>query len=123
MEIRQAIEDSNARFVEAFSRGDATACAESFGPTALPPNQKAVHGRQAIETLCKDMIEEVKGTASVTIVEVGSDGDLAYQMGTILFEGTGLTEVGKFVEIIKRQADGSWKVHLTIWNSDNPLPE
>ena len=123
MEIRQAIEDDTDRFVEAFSRGDAAACAESFGLTALPPNQKAVHGRQAIETLCKDMIEEVKGTASVTTLEVGSDGDLAYQMGTYLFEGTGLTEVGKFVDILKRQADGSWKVHLTIWNSDNPLPE
>jgi ketosteroid isomerase-like protein len=30
---------------------------------------------------------------------------------------------GKYLEIWKRQADGSWKVALDIFNSDLPLPE
>ncbi len=123
MEIRQAIEDFNARFVEAFNRGDAAACADSFGLTVLPPNQQTVRGRQAIEVLCKDMIEEVGGNASVNIVEVGSDGDLAYQVATYAFDGGPISDVGKFVEIFKRQADGSWKLHVTIFNSDKPPPE
>ena len=29
---------------------------------------------------------------------------------------------GKLVRIMKRQSDGTWKVHLDIWNSDQPLP-
>jgi ketosteroid isomerase-like protein len=29
---------------------------------------------------------------------------------------------GKLVRIVKRQSDGTWKVYLDIWNSDQPLP-
>ena len=30
---------------------------------------------------------------------------------------------GKYIEIWRRQSDGSWKVALDIFNSDLPLPE
>jgi len=29
---------------------------------------------------------------------------------------------GKLLRIVKRQSDGTWKVYLDIWNSDQPLP-
>jgi ketosteroid isomerase-like protein len=29
---------------------------------------------------------------------------------------------GKSVRIVKRQSDGTWKVYLDIWNSDQPPP-
>ncbi len=41
---------------------------------------------------------------------------------TYAFDGGPISDVGKFVEIFKRQADGSWKIHVTIWNSDKPPP-
>ena len=29
---------------------------------------------------------------------------------------------GKWLGILKRQPNGSWKVHRDIWNSDKPFP-
>ncbi len=124
MEARQAIEESNATFVQAFNRGDAAACAANYieDGALMAPNQPTVLGKQAVEGFFKGMIEELGGTGNIEIVEVGAEGDLAYQSATYSFESNEGSDAGKFVEVFKRQADGSWKIRLTIFNSDNPLP-
>jgi uncharacterized protein (TIGR02246 family) len=124
MEARQAIEESNAMFVQAYNRGDAAACAANFleDGAILAPNQPAVLGKQAVEGFFKGMIEELGGTGAIEIVEVDAAGDLAYQSATYSFESNEGSDAGKFVEVYKRQADGSWKIRLTIFNSDNPPP-
>ena len=124
MEARQAIEESNATFVQAFNRGDAAACAANYleDGAILVPNQPTVLGKQAVEDSYKGMIEELGGIGSIEIVEVGGEGDLAYQWATYSFEGSEGSDAGKIVEVFKRQADGSWKIRLTIFNSDNPPP-
>jgi uncharacterized protein (TIGR02246 family) len=122
METRQAIEKLNAEFVDAYNRGDIAEIATGYAEDSavLAPNQPTVHGRQAIETLFKGMIEDIGGTASIESVEVTDSGDLAYQWATYSLEGNEQSDAGKFVEIYNRQADGSWKIRLTIFNSDNP---
>ncbi len=122
METRQAIEKLNAEFVDAYNRGDIAEIATGYteDSAVLAPNQPTVRGRQAIETLFKGMIEEIGGTASIESVEVTDSGDLAYQWATYSLEGREQSDTGKFVEIYKRQPDGSWKIRLTIFNSDNP---
>jgi ketosteroid isomerase-like protein len=124
MEARQAIEESNAMFVQAYNRGDAAACAANFleDGAILAPNQPAVLGKQAVEGFFKGMIEELGGTGAIEILEVDAAGDLAYQSATYSFESNEGSDAGKFVEVYKRQADGSWKIRLTIFNSDNPPP-
>jgi ketosteroid isomerase-like protein len=124
MEARQAIEENNAMFVQAYNRGDAAACAANYfeDGALLAPNQPTVLGTQAIEGFFKGMIEELGGTGAIEIVEVSAEGDLAYQSATYAFEGNEGSDAGKFVEVYKRQADGSWKIRLTIFNSDNPPP-
>ncbi len=122
MEARQAIEAINAAFDDAYNRGDAAAIASDYieDCAVLAPNQLTVRGRQAIETLFKAQIDEFGGTVSHEIVEVVVAGDLAYQWATYSVESGGVSDAGKFVEIYNRQADGSWKIRLTIFNSDNP---
>ena len=122
METRQAIEKLNAEFIDAYNRGDIAEIATGYteDSAVLAPNQPTVRGRQAIETLFKGMIEEIGGTASIESVEVTDSGDLAYQWATYSLEGGEESDAGKFVEIYKRQSDGSWKIRLTIFNSDNP---
>ncbi len=122
METRQAIEKLNAEFVDAYNRGDIAEIATGYteDSAVLAPNQSTVRGRQAIETLFKGMIEEIGGTASIETVEMADAGDLAYQWATYSLEGGEQSDAGKFVEIYNRQADGSWKIRLTIFNSDNP---
>jgi ketosteroid isomerase-like protein len=67
METRQAIEKLNAEFVDAYNRGDIAEIATGYAEDSavLAPNQPTVHGKQAIETLFKGMIEEIGGTASI----------------------------------------------------------
>ena len=37
--------------------------------------------------------------------------------------GEPMTDRGAGIHILQRQADGSWKLAVDIWNSDNPPPE
>ena len=122
MEARQAIEKMTAEFVDAYNRGDAAATTADYAEdgAVLAPNQPTVLGRQAIETLFKEMIEEIGGTASFEIVELVEAGDVAYHWATYSLKGGKESDAGKVVEIFNRQADGSWKIRLSIFNSDNP---
>ncbi len=122
MDARQAIEAINAEFTDAYNRGDAAGTATGYAEDCamLAPNQPTVLGRQAIETFFKGMIEEIGGTASFEIVEVVEAGDVAYQWTTYSLEGGKESDAGQLVEVFNRQADGSWKIHLSIFNSDNP---
>ncbi len=122
MEARQAIEKMIADFCDAYNRGDAAAIAALYteDSAVLTPNQPAVRGRQAIETFFKGIIEEIGGTHSVETVEMADAGDLAYQWATYSVGGGEVSIAGNFVEIYNRQADGSWKIRLSIFNSDNP---
>jgi ketosteroid isomerase-like protein len=58
-------------------------------------------------------------------VEVSKGGDLAYSQGAYTMVVTGpkkkpVTEVGKYVEVYRKQADGSWKVIEDMNNADAP---
>jgi ketosteroid isomerase-like protein len=61
-------------------------------------------------------------------VEIGSDGNLAYHYGRVEVdvptkEGSTKRVAGKYVDIYRCGGDEIWKVHLTIYNMDEPLPE
>ncbi len=122
MEARQAIEAINAEFDDAYNRGDAAGTATGYieDCVVLAPNQPTFRGRQAVETFFKEQIEEFGGTVNHEIVEVVVAGDLAYQWATYTVESGEVSDAGKVVEIFNRQADGSWKIRLSIFNGDNP---
>ena len=60
------------------------------------------------------------------IIEVVVDGDLAViwsnYTGTLTprDQGEPIENNGKWLKVLKRQPDGSWKFSRNIWNSDNP---
>lgn len=87
------------------------------------------------EKICKDKASReavIKGyfalpAASMrfqaTKTEVAKSGDLGYSTGAYQFsyndpKGNKVSETGKFNETWKKQADGSWKCVLDIWNAD-----
>ena len=66
---------------------------------------------------------------SLTIepIEIEGQGNTAWTRGrySLVMTPPGLPEVsdtGKYIEIWRRQADGTWKLHRDIFNSDLPLP-
>ncbi|NIM47978.1 MAG: hypothetical protein GTO22_01735 [Gemmatimonadales bacterium] len=65
---------------------------------------------------------------TITLVETGGGGDVAYARGTYLLtiavEGAEpTTDTGKYIEIRRKQPDGSWPIAIDMFNSDLPLPE
>lgn len=92
----------------------------------LDPNMPAIEGSAAIESLFLKFpsISDFK----VELLEIEGYGDLAYVRGkySMMVTPPGATEpikdVGKYIEIWRKKADGSWKVVRDIWNSDLPLP-
>ena len=127
--VEQVIKEGTKKFVEAFDRGDAAAVADGYTEDAklLPPNMEMVSGKQAIQAFWESAREMGVRSINLETVEVGFDGDLAYARGVstvnIQPEGAQATTVrGKYLVILKRQTDGSWKVAVDIWNSDLPQP-
>jgi ketosteroid isomerase-like protein len=49
-----------------------------------------------------------------------TEGDLSYRIGTYAITGANPPEQGRFVNILRRQADGTWKVFVSVFGSDKP---
>ena len=122
-EARAAIESANARFSEAFARGDAKALAAMYTPDAIafPPDSEMIRGNEAIGNFWKMQRDGGVQSATLTTVDVGRSGDVAYEVGkvSLAIQPAGkqpTTAAAKYVVVWKRQSDGAWKLHRDIWN-------
>ncbi len=128
-QVRGLIEEANLKFGEAIRQGDAAALAALYteDATILPPNSDMIQGMAGIMEFWNSVIQMGVTDAALTTVDVmGADG-LAYEVGnyamTIQPEGQEPVEdMGKYVVVWKLQADGSWKMHVDIWNTSMPPP-
>lgn len=123
MGMKKVLEDFDAAYNKAFNRGDAAGCAAFFTDDVilLAPDQPMIRGNRAFQELYQSRMDDSSGgTHSNQLVEYGVEGDMAYQVGTYAITGTDPSEEGKFVNILRRQPDGTWKVFVSIFNSDKP---
>ena len=116
-----------------FNSNDAAALAANYADDAIMmnPNQAAVEGKQAIQASYEAMFKENAGKITVTLVltplETQLAGDWAYDRGSATStitpkSGKPVEQSGKYLVIVKRQADGSWKVYREISNNNAPPP-
>ena len=126
-QVRQAIEEANLKFGAAMRQGDAAALAALYteDATILPPNSEMVQGTPGIQEFWQAAIQMGVKDAVLTTVDVMGAGELAYEIGkyamTIQPEGQEPVEnMGKYVHVWKLQDDGSWKLHVGIWNTSMP---
>jgi len=123
---RAAIEQAAVDWETNANAGDWAAVAALYAEdaTVLPPNQPATSGRASVQESFEAM--PAGAQISLEIVRVDGVGDLAYTYGTYNMTVTmgeeTTTDVGKYIEVRHRQADGSWPIIFDIWNSDAPLP-
>ena len=127
-QVQQAIEEANIKFGEAVRLGDAAALAGLYTEDAklLPPNSEMIQGREGIETFWGGGLQMGIQDVILTTVEVLGMGDVVCEIGTydltIQPEGMdAIKDIGKYVVIWKKTADGSWKLHVDIWNTNSPL--
>jgi uncharacterized protein (TIGR02246 family) len=122
---------ADSAFQAAANTGDAAALAAVYASDAslLPPNSPVKRGRDAIRTFWGGLLDAytVKFEISPDLIE--GRGDLAYNMGHYRFTAVpkaksapGIADEGKFVEILKKQPDGSWKYAVDIYNSNLAPP-
>jgi ketosteroid isomerase-like protein len=92
----------------------------------MPPNLPAIEGRAALEEWLGP-VRVIEFTRELVDID-GRDG-LAYARGThsIMYTPEGapepVSEAGKWVWILRKQADGSWRIAVHIWNLDHPPSE
>jgi len=126
-----AIRAADVAWEKAFSAHDTAAAVGAVETTGavLPPNAPIAVGPQAIRTLFGGFYAIPNMTLHWTPADVqaAQSGELGYSRGTYELsftdpKGKPLTDRGKYATVWRKQADGSWKVVLDIFNSDVPAP-
>ena len=120
---RSAIEGVSQLFAVGANAGDWAAVGATYTPDAvlLPPNGPVVQGRAAIQAFLATFppISDMQ----LTTVEVEGAGDLAFVRGTYTMTlmppgAPAIADTGKYLEIRKRQADGTWLISHDMFSSD-----
>ncbi len=96
----------------------------------LYPNNPAVVGQEEIVRYFNRFFDEFDPkNFELTSKEVKIAGDWAFDRGTYRLSitpkkgGEVIEDNGKYLVILQRQADGSWKVSRDMDNSDKPIPK
>ena len=109
-------EDVDRLFAECVNAGDVdgvVALYEADG-TLLMPDLEPIRGHEAIRVAIGDFVA-MKPTLRMSIIKViHGGGDIAvvyndYQVSLVGPDGKTIEDCGKACEIVRRQADGSWK--------------
>ena len=119
------IHDLTQAEVTALLAKDWATFAKQYAEDAVvyPPHAKAIIGKSAITAWIKSFPPIIAMTS--TIEQLYGQGDLAYVAGryTMTTQEAGssaVKEIGKYVEIRRRQPDGRWLLTVDIFNSDLP---
>ena len=129
--MRKMIDEYNAASIDAMTSGNMDKVMSYYADDAMsmPPNSTMLKGKEAIKAFSTQMMQSGMKMSNVkfTTVEVDASGKVAYEVGNyemdIAIPVMGkMRDQGKYVAIWKQQADGSWKVHAEMWNTDTPLP-
>ena len=93
----------------------------------MPPNIPTLTGKEAIRSLWKSMLGSPSFSGGWKAVKgvVARSGDLAYVSGNYEFtekddSGKPITDKGKYLDVWRKQFDGSWKCVAGMFNSDLP---
>jgi uncharacterized protein (TIGR02246 family) len=125
----KAIRDTETQWVKAFAAKDMDKIVAPYADdaTVLLSNAPTMTGKDAIRAGMKDAIADPKFALDLKTVKVDvSKDDLAYSQGTYSVMATDpktkkvVTETGRYVEVYKKQADGSWKIVEDINSPEAP---
>lgn len=121
------IRSVDSAFVAAANAGDAEAVAAVYsdGGAVLAPNLPPQKGTDAIKAFWGGFLDVYTVRFEVVSDTIEGRGDLAYNQGHYRFTAVpkakgapGVADEGKFIEILRKQPDGSWKYVLDMYSSN-----
>lgn len=121
-----AITAISAERAKAFNDGNANGIAIHFTADAflMAPESETKIGREAIQAYYQAIFDEFDTELESGYENVKVDGDLAYGRGfakvwlTPKSGGEKIYSESKYLNILERQSDGTWKTTHDIWNSN-----
>jgi ketosteroid isomerase-like protein len=119
----QAIQSVSDRFPQHLVARNADSLLRLYTADAfvMPPNHPAVTGRDAIRQWQASFPPVAEFTLNNEKIE--GRGDLAYVRGYYVMRIAGApVDTGKYLEIRRRQPDGSWPIAVDIFNSNSAAP-
>lgn len=128
---RAEIERLGHQWEEAANTGQVERLVEVYAPDAviLPPGGPVIEGTATIRELFRQEFEAFDTKIAFTTQEIEVEGDMAYRRGRYVWRGTergsgrALETTNKFLEVWKRQSDGSWRIAVDMWNpAESPVP-
>jgi len=116
-------------FMKAAETKDADAVAALYSEDAMvmPPGSPAVQGRAAIQAFWRKTLLSAIRKVTLLPGDLRMANDIAFEVGTYrldltLPDGSAASDSGKYITLMRRQPDGSWKMTHDIWSSDAPAP-
>ena len=127
VQVRQLIEEANVKFGEAVRSGDVSALASLYTEDAIllpPPNAPIIKGREDVEAYWTGGFHMGLKDVVLTTVDVMAMGDMVCEIGNAdaTFQPEGMDafkDRGKYL-VIWKNVDGTWKLHVDIYNSSLP---
>jgi uncharacterized protein (TIGR02246 family) len=92
----------------------------------LPPDEPPVEGKTAIAAKMRGLLNRFKFDMTIQNIEAHSAGDWGFVRGkyqatlTPKQGGAAIPIDGKYLTLLNRQSDGSWKIYRDIFNSNVP---
>lgn len=126
-QVRSAVNQANAKLAEALRQGDAAGMAACYteDATLMPNGADMIKGRPGIEAYWTSAVQMGVKDVVLTVLDLGGADEFVYEIGravtTVQLEGTeSIQMAGKYACVWKKMEDGTWKIHLDIWNNDAP---
>ncbi len=127
----QAIKDISAAWDKAWTAGNAETLASFYTADAIvmDPNKPASVGKDAMRASYEKYFDQFSDENSGVVEDVRVSGDLAVVRGTQETKSTpkaggpSIQDKSKWINVLQRQKDGSWKIFWDIWNTDRPVAD
>lgn len=128
---REALRDRADAYYEVVNGGDLDAFAAFYaqGGTMMPPNADPVSGEAAIRGHAEGFrsIADFAAVADLQTVDVSPDARMGYSVARVVItgasDGAPVRETLRDVHIWTRDADGTWRIAIDVWNSLAPAGE
>ena len=112
---------------KAVANQDIDAIVALYTPDAffLPPNSPIAKGSDAIRAVLQAYIDAGANSLDLDTTVLDEQGDVVievgqYKLGLQPSGAEPITDLGKYLQVFKRQADGSFLIAYDCFNSDEP---